>query len=46
VDIDREMKEAEAHRQALLQAKQDKLKEHDRHVEEVRHKKSEEEGAH
>jgi hypothetical protein len=39
VDIERDLKEAEENRLAQLQAKQEKLKEHDRHAQEVRQKK-------
>jgi len=38
-DIDEEMKRAEEHRNAQIQAMEERLKEHDRHVEEVRQKK-------
>jgi hypothetical protein len=39
VDIEKDLKEAEENRLALLQAKQEKLKEHERHAQEVRQKK-------
>jgi hypothetical protein len=38
-DIERELQEAEEKRLAHLQAKQERLKEHDRHAEQVRQKK-------
>jgi len=38
-DIERELREAEENRQAQLHAKQERLKEHERHAEEVRQKK-------
>lgn len=45
IDIDKELKEAEENRLAQLQAMQDRLKEHERHAQEVRQKKLAKEAA-